>query len=161
MTATNKITTEKIKATSGISVTKTASSTTEEPTKRTNIDTDLDIQNNFRQNTTKPPITTGASGTVKKTTQSLEETVVPDLEIDTSSENNTKHGLYHAIYSEEFTFFMILLLVVVFLCCCYYFLWRYTKLPLLPLKSKTDCSFTKEIFREKNKAEKFCFANYV
>ena len=49
MTATNKITTEKIKATSGISVTKTASSTTEEPTKRTNIYTDLDIQNNFRQ----------------------------------------------------------------------------------------------------------------
>ena len=76
------------------------------------------------------------------------------------SEDSIKHGLYYLIYSEEFKFLMILLLVVC-LCCCCYFLWRYSKLPSLPLKSESDCSFTKEIFSEKSRTEKLCFGSNV
>jgi len=209
MTTTDQITTDEIKTTSGISLTKTASSTTEEATKRTYIDTDLDtqssartntsiatttvkatdkvqntsqtkttlsstektaknisidsdldIQNNVRKNSSEVSTTSETSDIIEKTTQVLNGITISNLDIETRRENKVKHDLSYVKYSGEFTF-LVILLVVVCLCLCYYFLWRYSKLPLLPLKSKSDCSFTKAIFRESSKTEKFCFGSNV
>ena len=160
VTTANKIsivTSNEINATSVFSETKAVSSKTDEAAKGTNIDEDLDIQNNVIRNTSIASTTTKTSSTDEKTTQLLDDKIQQGLDTDSSS---VKYDLYRFIYSEEFTFLMILLLVVC-LCCCYYLLWRYSKLPLLPLKNKSDCSFTKAIFRESSKTEKFCFGSNV
>jgi len=154
MTTANKVSITTSNATSVVSETKAVSSKTNEATKGTNIDEDLDIQRNIKRNTSIASTTTNKD---EKTTQVLDDKILQDLDTDRSS---VKYDLYRVIYSEEFTFLMILLLVVS-LCLCYYFLWRYTKLPLLPLKSKSDCSFTKAIFREKSGTEKFCLGSNV
>ena len=142
-TTTNQITTEKNKATSGFSVTKTVSSTTEEATIITNIDTDLDIRSNEIKNTLISSTTTDVSNIDEKNFHKLNERKKPRFDIDT---NNANYELFHATYSGEFTF-LITLLLVICLCCCYFFVWRYSKLPLLPLRlKKSDLSFETEVF---------------
>ena len=79
-TTTNKIKTEENKATSGISVRKTDSSTTEEPTKSINNSDDLDIQNSI---TKKSSTTTTVTDKVQKASQTKT--------VKTSNEKNTKN----------------------------------------------------------------------
>jgi len=142
-TTASQITTKKVKATSGVLVTKTISSNTEESTKITNIDTDLDIENNKRKDTFITSTTTEVSNTDEKKSLDLDKRKKPRLDIDT---NNAKYDLFYATYSGEFTFLMTMLLFVC-LCCCYFFVWRYSKLPLLPLRlKKSDFSFETEVF---------------